>query len=121
MTTQLPGPSDQEKSCLAPAFKKNAVSLGLDVASPGLSLVPSGGFNRTAATFASGAVLTSTSSVLSAANGRTSEALVTFGTRIATIPQSVMLAEIVGAKTVPRALPIVGTVASVWSWATTAG
>src|SRR5579875_2136764 len=42
MTTQLPRPSDNEKFCTAQAFKKNMVSLGLDVASLGLSLVPTG-------------------------------------------------------------------------------
>ncbi len=43
MTRQLRGPSDKQNPGMAQAFKKNAVSLGLDVASLGLSLVPGGG------------------------------------------------------------------------------
>jgi RHS repeat-associated protein len=112
MTTQLPGPSDKQKYCMAQAFKKNAVSLGLDAASLGLSLVPGGGLARTIATTASGVVLTGTSSALSAINHQSAEAGVTFGTGVATSWPSVAVAEEVGAKTVARALPIVGTIVS---------
>jgi uncharacterized membrane protein YebE (DUF533 family) len=87
-------------------------SLGLDVASLGLSLVPGGGIIRSVGTTVAGTVLTGTSSALSAANHQFGEAGVTFGTGVITAPPSVLVAAEVGATTVARALPVVGTIVS---------
>src|SRR5579885_637083 len=110
MTTQLPRPSDNEKFCTAQAFKKNMVSLGLDVASLGLSLVPTGGLVRTLATTVTGIVLTGTSSALSAVGHHTAEAGVAFANGVVTSYPFIAVAEEVGLKTVARALPVVGTI-----------
>ena len=74
---------------MAQAFKDNAVGLGLDVLSLGLSVVPGGGFARTAATFVGGTVVTATSTVLSAGSGQTTEALVILARKILRIAFSI--------------------------------